>query len=221
VCGRFVQILPPDAIRALFRTANPLVNPPPSWNVAPSQAAMAVRRHPQSGERQLDLLRWGLVPHFTRDIKAARRPINARAETAATSGMFRGALAGRRCLIPADAFYEWQATGEGKQPHAIARRNGAPLALAGLWESWHAPDGETIRTFAILTIQANATMAVLHHRMPVILEERDWPTWLGEAAGAPASLLRPAADDLLDTWPVSPRVNNVRNNGPELLARAA
>ncbi len=110
MCGRFASYLPPEAVRALFRTANALVNQPANWNVAPAQDAMVIRRHPQTGDRHLDLLRWGLVPSWTKDLKAARKPINARAETAGTSGMFKGALAARRCLVPADAFYEFMWT---------------------------------------------------------------------------------------------------------------
>ena len=219
MCGRFATFLPPEAIRALFRTKNPPVNLPPTWNMAPTQSAMVVRRHPESGERSLDVLRWGLVPHFTKDLKAAKRPINARSETAATSGMFRGSLAQRRCLVPADAFYEWRTMQDGKQPYAIARQNGAPLVFAGIWEIWREPDGEMLRTFAILTTAANGTMQQLHNRMPVILEPDDWPTWLGETDGNPLDLLRPAAEDVLKLWPVSRAVNSVRNNGADLLDR--
>ncbi len=114
------------------------------------------------------------MPHFTKDL-TARKPINARSETAASLGMFRSALAARRCIVPADAFYEWRAMADGKQPYVIARQDGAPLAFAGLWEGWRSPEGETLRTFAILTTAANGTMAQLHERMPVVLEERDWP----------------------------------------------
>jgi putative SOS response-associated peptidase YedK len=217
MCGRFASFLPPEAMRAIFRTVNDTPNFAPTWNLAPSREAPVVRRHPETGERRLDLLRWGLLPHFTRDPGTARKPINARAETAGTSGMFRGALAARRCLVPADAFYEWRAGPDGKQPHAIARRDGAPLALAGLWEGWRGPDGETVRTFAILTTSANPVMAALHDRMPVIVEAADWPVWLGEAPGDAAALLRPAAAGVLRLWPVSRAVNNVRNDGPDLL----
>ena len=159
------------------------------------------------------------MPHFTKDLKAARKPINARSETAAGSGMFRGALASRRCLVPADSFYEWKAMADGKQPYAIARRDGAPLAFAGIWEGWRALDGEVMRTFAILTTSANATMSVLHERMPVILEAPDWPAWLGEVDGDAPALMRPAAEDVLELWPVSRAINSVRNNGAELLDR--
>lgn len=221
MCGRYASYLPIDEVRAMFRATNPAVNVAPSWNVAPTQDALVVRRHPETGARRLDLLRWGLVPHFTRDLKTARRPINARAETAAGSGMFRGALAARRCLVPADAFYEWRAMADGKQPFAIARRDGVQLAFAGLWEGWRGPDGEVLRSFAILTTAANATMRALHERMPVVLEEPDWAGWLGEADCDPVTLLRPAGDDVLRIWPVSRSVNNVRNNGPALLEPVA
>ena len=217
MCGRYAVHVSADTVRALFYTTGPLVNLAPSWNVAPTMAAPVVRVHPRSGERQLDLMRWGLVPHFTKDLKAARKPINARSETAATSGMFKEALASRRCLVPADAFYEWKAVADGKQPFAIARRDGMPLAFAGLWEGWRAPDGEVWRSFAILTVAANDTMAPLHARMPVVLERGDWPAWLGETEADPTALLRPAHDDVLTVWPVSRAVNSVRNDGPHLL----
>lgn len=176
-----------------------------------------VRRHPETGERRLDLLTWGLVPHWTKDLEAARKPINARAETVATSDMFRAALAERRCLVPAGAFYEWKAMPGGKQPYAIARQDGAPLAFAGLWDGWRGLDGTVLRTFAIITTPANAIMATLHDRMPAILEPEDWPAWLGEVEGDPVALLRPAADTVLRLWPISRAVNNVRNNGASLL----
>ena len=122
MCGRYANHLPPGAIARLFRTVNPLPNIAPTWNLAPSQDALVVRRHPNTGERRLDVLRWGLLPHFSTDPQHARRPINASAETVASSGMFRDAFAARRCLVPDAAFYEWQAVpGSSKQPYAIAR----------------------------------------------------------------------------------------------------
>jgi putative SOS response-associated peptidase YedK len=220
MCGRYASHLPPEEIARLFSTVGDLPNIGPNWNVAPTDPAMVIRRHPASGERRLDLLRWGLVPHFTKDLKAAKRPINARAETAETSGMFRGALTARRCLVPADAFYEWKTTPDGKAPYAVARVDGAPMAFAGLWEGWRSPEGETLRTFAILTTAANAAMSQVHTRMPVVLERSDWPAWLGETEASPGDLLRPAADGVLRIWPVSRAVNNVRNNGPALLEPA-
>ena len=217
MCGRFASQLPPELLARAFAVIGDLPNTPPSWNVAPTQAAAVVRRHPETGERRLDALRWGLVPHFTKDLKACKRPINARSETAASSGMFRGALAARRCLVPADAFYEWRAVPSGKQPYAIARKDGTPLAFAGLWESWRDPAGEVLRTFTIMTTAANADMSALHDRMPVILEPAAWPVWLGEVEGDHGGLLRPAAERTVRLWPVSRVVNNVRNNGRDLL----
>ncbi len=219
MCGRFASLLPPYKMQELFSAVGALPNTGPSWNVAPSQDTLVVRSHPDTGERQLELLRWGLMPAWTKDLKTARKPINARSETAASSGMFRAALAARRCLVPADAFYEWRAQADGKQPFAIARQDGQALAFAGLWEGWRSPDGQTLRSFAILTTAANATMRPLHERMPVILEPQDWPAWLGETACKPETLLRPAAEDVLRLWPVSRAVNAVRNNGAALLDR--
>lgn len=218
MCGRFAAQLPPEFIRRLFRTHGELPNVAANWNVAPTDPAMVIRLNPDTRERSLDVLRWGLVPYFTKDLKKAQRPINARAESLASSAMFKAALARRRCIVPADAFYEWKTVQDGKQPYAIARADGTPLALAGLWEGWRDPSGEILRSFTIVTTKANAEMGRLHDRMPVILEEEDWRAWLGEVPRDPTELLRPAADGILRLWPVSRAVNSVRNNGPELLA---
>jgi putative SOS response-associated peptidase YedK len=221
MCGRYASFLPPDLIARLFGTTNPLLNLKPTWNMAPTMNAPVVRRHPETGQRHLDALTWGFVPAFTKTLNEARRPVNARSETVATSGMFRTAFAKRRCLVPAAAFYEWQAGANGKTPYAIARANGEPLAFAGIWEGWRGPDGDVLRTFAILTTSANTQMAVLHDRMPVILEAADWPGWLGEVEADPRTLLRPAPEGILRMWPVDKRVGNVRNDGPELLVPLA
>jgi putative SOS response-associated peptidase YedK len=220
MCGRYASHLPAAAIARLFRTTGPLPNLAPSWNVAPTQSAPVVRRHPETGERRLDLLTWGFMPHWTKDANAARRPINARAETVAAAPMWRDAFARRRCLVPADAFYEWQAGPSGKQPYAIARQNGEPMAFAGLWDGWRSPEGEVMRSFAIIVTAANATLAPIHDRMPVILEPADWPVWFGEAEGDPAALLLPAAEGVVRVWTVGRAVNSPRNNGPELLEPA-
>ena len=217
MCGRYASFLPPELIARLFGTKNPLPNLKPTWNMAPTMDAPVVRRHPESGERHLDALTWGFIPATTKTLKEARRPINARAETVAASGMFRQALVKRRCIVPAAAFYEWQAGPFGKTPYAIARADGDPMAFAGVWEGWRSPEGDILRTFAIVTTNANAQMSVLHERMPVILETGDWPVWLGEQSGDPAILLRPSPDDILSLWRVDKRVGNVRNDGPDLL----
>ena len=131
--------------------------------------------------------------------------------------VFKSAFAKRRCLVPADTFYEWTVVEGGKQPYAIARWDGQPMAFAGLWEGFKWPDGTVLRTFTIMTTNANEMVGELHNRMPVILEPQDWPTWLGEVEGYPAALLRPIGDDVLKVWPVSKQVNSPRNNGAELL----
>ena len=218
MCGRFASTTPPEAVARRFKTTGQVSNAAPSWNVAPSQPAMVVRRHPETGERRLDLLAWGLVPHWTKDLAKARKPINARAETVATSPMFREAFQRRRCIVPADAFYEWQAQESGpKQPYAIARRDGEMLAFAGIWEGWRGPAGEILRTFSIIVTAANEDLAPIHDRMPVILEQRDWPAWLGDQEADPAELLRPAEAGTVRIWPVSARVNKPANNDAALL----
>jgi putative SOS response-associated peptidase YedK len=217
MCGRFSSTLSAELLRRLFNTEGDLPYLVPSWNLAPSQNAMVVRRHPETGIRRLDAHRWGLVPFFTKDWKATTRPINARAETVATSFLFRGAFAARRCIVPADLFYEWRKVGTAKRPYAIARSDEAPLALGGIWEGWRSPDGGVVRTFAIITTRANREMRELHDRMPLVLEEHDWRLWLGEDAGDPAGLLRSAPDGTLKAWPVSSRVNSPRNNDASLV----
>ena len=220
MCGRYVSSLPPEAIARLFGTTNPLPNLRATWNMAPSMDAPVVRLHPETGARHLDALRWGLVPSFTGDPKAARKPINARSETVASNGMFKAAFARRRCIVPAEAFYEWRAAPDGKEPFAIARVDGTALAFAGLWEGWRDPDGNILRTFAILTTAANAEMVALHQRMPVILEECDWTAWLSSDTDGAARLMRPAPEGAVHYWPVGREVGNVRNDGTQLLVRS-
>jgi putative SOS response-associated peptidase YedK len=216
MCGRYASFLPAEFIARLFATVNPLPNLMPTWNMAPTKDAPVVRLHP-CGERHLDALKWGLVPYFTTDLKKARKPINARSETVATSGMFRAAFAKRRCLLPAAAYYEWRDDPDGKVPFAVARVDGDPVAFGGIWEEWRSPAGETLRTFATITTDANRQLSAIQDRMPVIIEPEDWPLWLGEVEGDPSSLLRPVAEDVLRVWPVDKKVGNVRSDGPELL----
>jgi putative SOS response-associated peptidase YedK len=219
MCGRYASFLPAEALRALFETVNATPNWEPTWNMAPSRNAPVVRLHPETRARHLDLLRWGLIPHWTKDPRAVRQPINARAESVATTPMFRDALLRRRCLVPADVFYEWQATEGGKQPFAIARADGQPIVFAGLWEGWRGADGTVLRSFTIVTTSANATLRPLHERMPVILEPADWPAWLGEVDVDPLGLLRPSEAEMR-FWRVGTAVNNVRNDSATLLEPA-
>jgi len=163
--ARYASYLPAEARRRTFRAVNPLLNLEPSWNVAPTQMAPVVRRHPETGERQLDLLQWGLLPYFTKDSVRARRPINARAETVATSRMFRRAFELRRAIVPADAFYGWRVVEGGKQLYAICRPVG-PMAFAGPWAGFRWSDGNVTRSFTIITTNATPDVADLHDRMP-------------------------------------------------------
>jgi putative SOS response-associated peptidase YedK len=193
MCGRYRQARGPREVAEFFEAVNPLPNRAPSWNIAPTQDALVVRRHPETGARHLDTLRWGLVPHWAKDPAIGARMINARAETLAERPAFRDAFArGRRCLVPADGFYEWR-KGDGpkapKQPYAVALRDGAPMALAGLWEGWRGPGGEVVRTFAIITTDANEKLRALHDRMPAILPRDTWAAWLGDEPAEPAELL--------------------------------
>ena len=216
MCGRYATFLPADAIAALFKIAGPMPNWTPTWNMAPTRSAPVVRRHPETHERRLDLLRWGLVPHWIKDLKETRQPINARSETIGETPMFRDAFARRRCLVPADAFYEWQEIDGAKLPWAIAREDGAPLVFGGIWEGWRAPDGSAIRSFTIATTGACPALRHLHERMPVVLEEPDWPLWLAETEGDVSRLLRPSCAGFR-TWRVATAVNNVRNDTAALL----
>ena len=219
MCGRYASFLPAEALARLFGTVNPLPNLEPTWNMAPTRDAPVVRLS-RDGERHLDALKWGLIPYFTKDLKKARKPINARSETIAKSGMFKEAFAKRRCLVPAPVYYEWRDDPEGKTPFAVARVDGDPVAFAGIWEAWKSPEGERVQTFATITTDANNLLAGIQDRMPVIIEREDWPLWLGEAEGDVQALLRPAAEDTLRFWPVGKAVGNVRNDGPELLEPA-
>ena len=224
MCGRLGIYLIPGLVAQMFRAGyQPDPRIEPTWNLTPSQETMVVLRDPETGARLLERLQWGFLPHWATDPVHTRRPINARGETVTTSSIFRDAFAKRRCLIPASNFYEWR-TRPGqkqKQPYAVARTDGTLMALAGLWETWHDPGRFlTVRTFTIVTTAANEDMAPVHHRMPVILEESEWPGWLGETAHDPVPLMRAAAPGVIRLWPVSPKVNNPAHNGPDLIEAA-
>jgi putative SOS response-associated peptidase YedK len=200
---------------------------PARYNVAPTLDVYAVavrgRRDPVKGPRRaLGRFRWGLVPSWAPDPSVGSRMINARAEGVATKPAFRAALDRRRCLIPADAFYEWQRGPTGRLPYAIRRRDGQPMAFAGLWEVWRdpvQPDATPLQTCAIVTIGANELMAPIHDRIPVVLGSDDWRAWLDPSSGSRAALrlLRSPPSEWFEVYSVSPLVNNVRNEGPELL----
>ncbi len=182
-----------------------------------------LRRHPDTGVRHLSVLRWGLVPRWAKDASGGARLINARSDGVAQKPSFRDAFRKRRCLVPMDGFFEWMAgASKATQPYAAALASGEPMAAAGLWEGWQHPDtGEWLRTFCVITTDANPRQALLHHRMPALLGREDWPAWLGEAKGDPLALLRPCPDEWLRFWPVPARVGKVSENDAGLLERDA
>ena len=231
MCGRLAITLPPQAIRALFAYAEQ-PNFPPRYNVAPTQPVPVVRMEREPGgerkQRHFVLVRWGFLPGFVKDPKDYPLVINARAETLAQKPSFRNALKRRRCIFIADAFYEWRRPPEGArkgappaQPFLFRRRDGAPMAIGGLWETWTGPNGEEVDTACIVTTHANGPISAIHHRMPVILEPEHFDTWLdceAHDADEASLLMRPADDDVLEFWPISTAVNKVVNDGPELMA---
>jgi putative SOS response-associated peptidase YedK len=225
MCGRFVQKTPLGEIRVLFETENPVPNAAPRYNAAPTDNLAVVRYNPQTGARSLDLLRWGLVPLWAKDPSFGPKCINARSETIATNKIFRDAFERRRCLVPADGFYEWQKQGGTTQPYAIVPEDGGIFAFAGLWERWRNPaDASILRSFAIVTGLPNPLCRPIHERMPVILAKPAWPLWLGEAEASPEellALLRPYPEELMRTYPIGKSVGNVRNDEPGLLAPIA
>ncbi len=227
MCGRFARKSTQEILAEWFDLD--LEEMPwfaPSYNVAPQSTQPVVRLNPDTGSREMALLRWGLVPFWSRDSKIAYSTINARAEEAASKPAYREALKRRRCLIPADAFYEWQRLDlKTKQPFAFALVSGAPYAFAGLWESWRPKepaDTPPLETFTILTTDSNELMEPVHNRMPVILEPKDYDRWLdpGDPARPPIDLLRPYPAERMRAWPVDDRVGNVRNNDADLLEPA-
>ncbi|WP_346899527.1 SOS response-associated peptidase [uncultured Roseibium sp.] len=216
MCGRFSLTATPDDVRALFAYID-LPNFPPRYNIAPTQPIATVRR--EHGERHFALVRWGLVPSWVKDPASFSLLINARAETAAEKPSFRAAMRHHRCLIPASGFYEWRRTPEGKQPYWISPADGGLMAFAGLWDTWSDPDGGDIDTGAVLTTTANKTIGRIHHRMPAILMPEAFDDWLdtGNVMVRDAKkLLVPAPEDYLTAIPVSPRVNKVSNDDPDL-----
>ena len=220
MCGRFVQSQSPDAYAAYFGADELRTEAlAPSFNVAPTDPVYAIAAH--GGARLLGTFRWGLLPFWAKDRKLAARNINARAETVAEKPSFRQSFAKRRCIIPADGFYEWQPRPKGKLPHYIHRRDGEPLALAGLWATWRDPEsGERIRTCTIITSAANELVADVHDRMPVALPREAWAEWLDPDIGEVSDLqelLRTYPAAAMAMHPVSTLVNKVQNNVPELI----
>lgn len=242
MCGRYASIKAPADLADEFRAVDATEGVEPDYNVAPTKNVVTVvQRHPRDAEgtpdpdtteRSLRVVRWGLVPSWSKDPKAGARMINARSESAAEKPSFRKALQARRCLLPADGWYEWQRGPDHKQPYYTHYADGSSLAMAGLWEFWKPkddpeglyPDG--LVTACVLTTAAVGPLAQVHDRMPLVLPPSAWDAWLDPDAGSDTvtDLIAPPSAELVATMelrPVSVLVNSVRNNGPELLAAMA
>jgi putative SOS response-associated peptidase YedK len=220
MCGRFVSASPPDEIARYFDAAAPEQALPENYNVAPTNDVYAV--YQSGGVRRLDAFHWGFVPHWAKDPSVGSRMINARAETVATKNAFKPSLRKRRCIVPADGFFEWKKIPgqKTKQPMFIHRRDGEPLAFAGLWTIWRDPQGEELHSCTIITTSANDDVADVHDRMPVVLGREDWGPWLDEDnddLDTLGKLLVPAPPRVIELHPVSTDVNNVRNKGRHLI----
>jgi len=216
MCGRYSLMSPPDIVRDVLGYPE-IPNFPPRANIAPTQPVAIVCA--EGTGRRFALARWGLLPGWVKDERAFPLLFNARAETAEGKPAFRGAMRYRRCLVPADGWYEWRREGKLRRPFRFQRPGGGPIAFAGLWETWSSPHGGEIDTACILTVSANGACAAVHERMPALLEPGQHAAWLDHrevAAGQAAAMLRPAADDAVELFEVAPLVNKVGNDGPEL-----
>ena len=222
MCGRFALMTSTEQLAMQFDVPETAVNalPPsvPRYNIAPTQPVAAIRLA-ENGQREFTFFRWGLVPSWAKDLNIGSRMINARSETVAEKPSFRTAFKRRRCLIPADGFYEWQKQGSGKQPMFIRPVAERPFALAGLWEVWRDPDGSVLQTCTILTTTPNELMAPIHNRMPVIVEPEDFDLWLNPEPNPEQGLhlLRPYPTEKMTAYPVSTTVNNPRNDVPDCI----
>ena len=217
MCGRYTVTATPEVLRALFGYPEQ-PNFPPRFNIAPTQPIAIVRL--MDGKRQFALVRWGLLPSWVKDPKAFTLLINARGESATEKPAFRAAMKRRRCLIPADGFYEWQAAAGRKQPFYVRAKSGAPFAFAGLWETWEGPNGEELDTAAIVTTRANCALSPIHDRMPVVVPPEAFDLWLDCTkvdATTASALLAPAPENFFEAYPVSTHVNRVANDDPKLI----
>lgn len=223
MCGRFTQERPASELAEIFG-AEPLVDDPGGhYNVAPTDEALVVVQ--REDRRAITAYRWGLIPHWATEAKVGSRMFNARAETLTASPAFSRAFQRRRCLVPVDSFYEWKREGTIRQPYRVSRPDGRPLVLAALWAGWHDPATDDVRrTFTIITTTPNEALAGLHDRMPVIVPDDAWTRWLspsGSDRGELLGLLEPNETVELEIYPVRRLVNDVRQDGPELIERLA
>ncbi|GAB2745696.1 SOS response-associated peptidase [Salinifilum aidingensis] len=234
MCGRYASTKGPAALAREFAAVDATGGAAPGadFNVAPTKEVLGVAERPPrqdgggSGEREVRVLRWGLVPHWAKDPAIGNRMINAKAETVTDKPAFRAPIRRNRCLVPADGWYEWQPTGAGKQPYFMTTGDGSSLALAGIWSVWRDPsaaeEAPPLVTCSVLTTRSVGRLRSIHERMPLLLPAGVWGEWLDPEVRDVSDLLGPPAEDFVDELvlrPVSTRVNNVRNNGPELVER--
>ena len=220
MCGRYLITTAPEALRKLFRYAEQ-PNFPARYNVAPTQPVPIVRMW--EGARQFALVRWGFLPAWVKDPKNFSLLFNARGDTALEKPAFRNAMVRRRCLFPADGFYEWKADGKTRRPFAVLPKKGGPVAFAGLWETWMGPNGEEVETAAILTTDANHTLRHIHSRMPAVIPPDAFDLWLdcrSVEASVAAAMLVPAQEELFEAYEIGPAVNRAANDTPDLLLPA-
>jgi len=217
MCGRYTFATSPE-IAAEFYELTELPPAQARYNIAPTQSVGTVLFSPENNARRWRMMRWGLIPSWSKDKSVGAKMINARSETLATKPAFKSALQLRRCLIPANGFYEWRKEGRVKRPYYISMRDGGPLAFAGLWDRWTSPAGEMIDSCTIITTEANEAVRGLHDRMPVILVRGDFQQWL-ESRALEDRLFRPFPAEKVQVYPVSRRVNGTEYDGPECVAR--
>lgn len=222
MCGRYRLSRRKQILEEHFDSVSGMEDWNPRYNIAPTQSVPVIRQNPKEPVRELSLFRWGLVPSWARDPSVAARMINARSETAGTKPAFSDALKFRRCLVPADGFYEWQKTGKGKQPYCFEINDGELFAFAGLWDRWNDVKGKPLETFSILTTTPNAVTSSVHDRMPVIVNRDSYDLWLDPGmkdVAAVSELLRPFDARQMRCYPVSSRINAAANDDEECSRR--
>ena len=222
MCGRVIQSSGPlsyGIVEGMDMHDSRVHNYPPRWNGAPSQDLLVIRRNHETGVVSLDALRWGLIPHWCKDPQGGRKPINAKCETVRMLPSFRDAYLRRRCIVPVDGFFEWKAIKgqRTKQPYAIGMKDGGPFGLGGIWENWKDPaSSEWMRTFAIITTDANGLVTEIHDRMPLIIARSDYARWLSDEPD-PEDLMQPFPAEPMRMWPISKRVNKPENDDPSII----
>jgi putative SOS response-associated peptidase YedK len=224
MCGRYRLSRKKQLIEEYFDVPSDIEDWTPRYNIAPTQPVPVIRQHPKEPRRDLSLMRWGLIPSWAKDSSGAPPMINARAETAATLPAFRDPIQYRRCLLPADGFYEWKRSAAGKQPYCFEVNDGELFAFAGLWDRWRAPEGQWIKSCTILTTSPNAVTSAIHDRMPVILTRDDYDLWLDPrmtSTPVVSELLKPYDPLCMRCYPVSSRVNQVHNDDADCAAPIA